>query len=617
MNSSRFLIILLFLISSFSYSQYTTENYARVLYPEVETGWYNEWLEHTDNKPYLPEAVERLKKWENPFLKYPGPGAMHEDSGSTDVSNFGGPTPDNVEVQYFQVRAKGGNFSGMCPLYMFLNDSTMVTLSFGRAETELLILDVKDTIKILELYEVPGRGSTAMELAGKKGRDKIFKNTAGGAYSYLSANDEVIVPGADNTILIIPIRNRSFDYNNIKIIHLEEQIGGGDLLDKHITKKDRLNLLTAVMPDKHGNIWFTSRYGVVGVIHHEDLYKPNQPRVYATFIGFFAAEEKMEQVFEITLTSNEKEILKERRMSNLSPELREKFRENFLLNDKAAEEIQNSFSVSEDGVYIVSNLALYKFHFNEDTKRIEIDPKWRPNYKKGELIYDNDFSVKPGHLNNGSGTTPTLMDNRFVAIGDNAPNQINICIFDQETGELLTKEKLFKPNASACENSIVAYKDSYMVANTYGYTDPFMINNTAGGLNRFDYSNGKFVRKENWPTDPTFDPKTATPKMSTKSGMMFVYNRHKPKDDAYPQWQLTAVDFRTGKQVYYIRPGFEKGGFDDNISFITKGGSLGNKDYDLKVFNNLWGTYAFGPQDDIYIAGYRGFLIFRNKESSK
>ena len=44
---------------------------------------------------------------------------------------------------------------------------------------------------------------------------------------------------------------------------------------------------------------------------------------------------------------------------------------------------------------------------------------------------------------------------------------ININIYDQETGSLVFRHNLFEDGASACENSIVAYKNSFVIANTY------------------------------------------------------------------------------------------------------------------------------------------------------
>ena len=53
---------------------------------------------------------------------------------------------------------------------------------------------------------------------------------------------------------------------------------------------------------------------------------------------------------------------------------------------------------------------------------------------------------------------------------------------------------------------------------------------------------------------------------------------------------------------------FDKGDFKDNISFLLKWGSLGSKHYDRKVFNNIWGTFTFGPNNSFYIGAYRGFI---------
>ncbi len=53
---------------------------------------------------------------------------------------------------------------------------------------------------------------------------------------------------------------------------------------------------------------------------------------------------------------------------------------------------------------------------------------------------------------------------------------------------------------------------------------------------------------------------------------------------------------------------FEDGEFNDNISPVLKAGSLGTKNYDRKVFNNIWGTFTFGPDKSLYLGTYRGFI---------
>ncbi len=118
-----------------------------------------------------------------------------------------------------------------------------------------------------------------------------------------------------------------------------------------------------------------------------------------------------------------------------------------------------------------------------------------------------------------------------------------------------------------------------------------------------------FELREDWPIE-FIDGKTATPKMSTYTGLIYVYNRAESDDDGYNNWQLTTIDFKTGRKVFYIRPEFEKGEFNDNIFFLMKSFALGMKNYDQKVFNNIWATYTFGPNNSIYIGAYRGFLKF-------
>ena len=75
-------------------------------------------------------------------------------------------------------------------------------------------------------------------------------------------------------------------------------------------------------------------------------------------------------------------------------------------------------------------------------------------------------------------------------------------------------------------------------------------------------------------------------------------------------WQLTAVDFRTGLRVYSLKPSFTNEDFDDNVSSLVVGSTLGEESYGTKVFNNIWGTFSFGPQNSIYLGVYRGYIRF-------
>lgn len=621
-----FIVLLMFSTSSiFLYAQENTNachhykldrvNFkSRVDFAKSEVYWYPEWLNINHGKKVYPGSITPLKKWNHPRFNNNFPFTMHEDSHSTDVSNFPGPIPQGIKVQYFHVLEKGKKFSGMIPTFNFISKDTLVTLSFGRSQTHLLLIYAGDTIKLLDAVEIPGRGYSAMSLINKDKRLALFRNTMGGAYSYLSRDKHMYIPGTNNDIIRVPVLYGKFDLDHVDYINVTDQMLRGNINNKEMNKGERTNHLTSIMPDKNANVWYTSQQGIVGIIHHKDRVENGCLKVYSEFIAKIGLIEKLNYYKKTNYKeySELPDFIKDAKV--MSEELRERFRAYYNIKKSNFEQIQNSFAVGDDGVYIVTDLALYKLNFNENTKKIEFDPKWKNNFVGGGLIYDNDFIRKPGHLNAGSGTSPTLMDHRYVAIVDNAPKQVNICIFSQETGKLIDKLPLFEANKSACENSIIAYNNTFIVANTYGYVDPFNDNDTPGGIMRFDLNEktGHFERKENWPAyDHPIDAKTATPKLSTPHGLVYFYNREdKATMGNFRRWQLSTLDFKTGKKVFSIIPYFEEGGFNDNVKGLVQKMSLGKENYDLKVFNNLWGTFEFGPNNSLYIGAYRGFVRF-------
>ena len=97
-------------------------------------------------------------------------------------------------------------------------------------------------------------------------------------------------------------------------------------------------------------------------------------KVYSTYIGFFGTIDKINKHFDTHFKSFE-DIELYHEIEKYTPEFKNKFREMFMTTEDTREEIQNSFSIGKDGVYIVSNYALYKLRFNEENKRIELDPK--------------------------------------------------------------------------------------------------------------------------------------------------------------------------------------------------------------------------------------------------
>ncbi len=247
------------------------------------------------------------------------------------------------------------------------------------------------------------------------------------------------------------------------------------------------------------------------------------------------------------------------------------------------EEIENSFAVGKDGVYIVSDKRMYKFKASGNGSP-------RILWQKG---YPNSGIVKPSQVNAGSGTTPTLMDNGLVSITDNA-DPMNVVVYrranklDKGEKRILCKEPIFGVGASATENSIITAGRSLLVENNYGYQDPFGPTGgavTEPGFVRVDVNKKLTGCKTKW-TNMDVRAPTVVPKLSTKTGLVYTYQR--PPDDAAQGYYWTAIDWRNGKTVWNRYAG----------SGLT--------------FNNNYAGLALGPDGTAYLGVIGGIIALRD-----
>ena len=287
--------------------------------------------------------------------------------------------------------------------------------------------------------------------------------------------------------------------------------------------------LTDAIPDYDGNIWFVTRPGQVGYVEPESG-----------------------DVHVMTLEN---------------------------------EEIQNTLAICADGVYIVSDYAMYRFEIGEDKLPVYT---WRTPYDRGSTL-------KPGAINQGSGTTPTLLDcpradgtmAHLVAITDNADERVNVVVYERETGAVLARQPVFEAGHSVSENSLIAFGRSFIVENNYTDTGSgFLARNPTGypGVTRIDMNencDGCTVVWESAEASPT-----VVPKLSAGNGLVYIYTRERngdiPKNTV--AWYLTALDFATGETVYKVFTGCGRN------------------------WNNSYGPITIGPNGTVYVGVFNGLI---------
>lgn len=251
--------------------------------------------------------------------------------------------------------------------------------------------------------------------------------------------------------------------------------------------------------------------------------------------------------------------------------------------------LENGMSVDSTGVYIVTDFAMYKFAFSDETGITNI---FRNEYERAT-------SYKPGVISfEGCGTTPTLhgVNDDLVTITDNADGRVNLLVYNRADGRLICKTPLFKEGISANENSVIAYGDSVIVQNWYNAPHVFEakkdIRQMEPGLVRIDIRSDRSGSDLIW---ENYDIKsTSTAKLSTKTGLIYVPTMSEEKDDRgdYLEdriYQISYIDFETGAEENRIT--YHKG----------------------KKFRQIAMPICAGPDGEMIQPTASGFAVIKNK----
>lgn len=469
-------------------------------------------------------------QFEHPYLAEEGKNGMHSNSYNTGAYDFDAPTGKNT-----QINSKSMNvFGGLCATTMFDSKGRLMCISGNVVGFRLLLMN-PDTLDIICETRLPQRASTVDAIKSFQ-FSKISEDTSGGAYCHLLKGDRPIIGNSDNVIQIFYVD----ETGNTPEWKIDCEWDVMNTLPKG-------SYITDAIPDYDGNVWFVTRPGEVGYIENALNTKTGSEKVHVLNIK------------ELTGLDN-------------------------------GEEIQNTLAVCSDGIYIVSDYAMYRFEIGKDGNPAYT---WRTEYDRGTTL-------KPGAINQGSGTTPTLLDcersdgsiAHLVAITDNADEQINVVVYERESGNVLAEVPCFTKGKSVSENSLIAYGRSFIVENNYSENGAaFLTVNPSSeqGVWRIDMNedcDGAFVK---WKSEEASC--TVVPKLSTKTGLVYLYTREYAKGipSLAVAWYFTAVDFVTGETVFKVHTG-------NGINW-----------------NNSYGPITIGPDGTAYVGVFNGIVSVKDK----
>jgi hypothetical protein len=216
----------------------------------------------------------------------------------------------------------------------------------------------------------------------------------------------------------------------------------------------------------------------------------------------------------------------------------------------AGEIIENSFAIGPEGVFILSDQALYRFQLDNSGA---IQAVWR-------LPYDPGPAKKPGLITRGSGTSVTLLGDEggFVAVTDNAEPQIHLLFIRRTDGAEVCRTPLFTPGRSATDITVIGFEHadaagtptgvySAIAENNWG-RNTFPIARPEPGITRVDLirqTDGNYRCPVVWTSQ---ESNLGVFKLSLGNGLVYTYFH--AGSPLFTRWYFTAIDFTSGKTAY-------------------------------------------------------------------
>ncbi len=347
------------------------------------------------------------------------------------------------------------------------------------------------------------------------------------SYSFIDSNNYLVAPTSDNRIIML----KTVDENGNPLETFEKilDINVGSIMNVEQT-------LMSIVYDYEGNLWFTT-----------GGFRVYPEREQTGAIGYISRKA-------IEDTLNGKEV-------NLADEV------HIYLNEDG-EGVENGISSCEDGVVILTNLAINLYKANDGVENV-----WRVSYESNGA----NGGEQGGGLSWGGGTSPAL-SNDYVFFCDNL-DPINLLCIEIATGKIVGKlpviDGLPEDMPVSIDNAALAYEHgngdvSIILCNWYGASNPSLADPDSDssvqtydnlynqdwiqngniaimpGIERADLTviDGEQQLISKWSREDLRS--TAMFKVSTATGYLYGY----AQDMESGFWQYVILDFETGETVY-------------------------------------------------------------------
>ena len=420
-------------------------------------------------QPGIPKPITALPVPEDPYMAPNGRSNIHMDAYQSDTYATGGPLGHASTVKSATLLGIGGTVT-------FDSAGRIVILVLGNGPRRLFLLDPV-TLGTQWVLDLPPSSSSGTAFGG-------------GGYYFLDELDRAVIPTVDQQIWIVQVRKSRPYLEHVNTCDLSQ------LLGQQISGQS----IQSVFPDAQGLLWFTTS----GTVEDKQTsWTVTSPALVGTLV-FQGSNQCTVKTLALAPPTTP---------TSTTPTENELISKSFAVDPVPAAQGQG-------GVFIVSDYAMYRFDAAPDgTPQIT----WREAYDRGTP------PPKPGQIQVGSGTTPTLMGTDFVTIADNA-NPIDVLVYRRaahvQGSRLVCKVPAFEENASATENSLIATNQSIVVENNYGYYGPqaTLFNRaTTPGITRIDLNADQSGCNTVWTNDQEFDTFCRVPDVARERSHLHLH----------------------------------------------------------------------------------------------